>query len=54
MPGTTVASEVLRANISCHLVKRGHRFRMLSQEPRETSRPRIIGRGYRREAASGA
>jgi len=29
--GTTVAGEVLRSNIPCHLVRRGHRFRLLSQ-----------------------
>ncbi|MGI8913180.1 MAG: DUF58 domain-containing protein [Chloroflexota bacterium] len=54
MQGTTVASEVLRANIHCHLVKRGHRFRLLSQEPRDASRPRIVGRGYRRDIAAKA
>jgi uncharacterized protein (DUF58 family) len=54
MQGTTVASEVLRANLACHLVKRGHRFRTLTQEPRDTSRPRIVGRGWRREAAAKA
>ena len=52
MQGSTVASEVLRANIRCHMVKRGHRFRILSQEPRASSRPRIVGRGYRRESLS--
>ncbi len=49
--GSAVASEVLRANIHCHMVKRGHRFRVLSQEPRETNRPRVTGRGYRRDVA---
>lgn len=50
--GTTVAAEVLRANMACHLVKRGHRFRVLTQEPRESSRPRIMGRGYRQATAA--
>jgi hypothetical protein len=54
MQGTTVASEALRANLPCHLVKRGHRFRMLTQEPRDTNRPRIVGRGWRREAPAKA
>jgi uncharacterized protein (DUF58 family) len=49
--GTTVAGEVLRANIPCHLVRRGHRFRLLSQEPRDTNRPKIMGHGWRRVTA---
>ena len=47
LAGSTVAAEVLRSNIPCHLVRRGHRFRILTQEPREVSRPKIMARGYR-------
>ena len=52
--GTTVASEVLRSNIPCHLVRRGHRFRILTQEPRETNRPKIMGRGWQRPKVEAA
>lgn len=52
--GATVAAEVLRTNIPCHLVKRGHRFRVLTQEPRAPSRPKIMARGYRKPLAETA
>ncbi len=45
--GVKVAAEALHSNIPCNLIRRGHRFRVMSQEPLTNSRPRVMGRGYR-------
>ncbi|MCL4545672.1 MAG: DUF58 domain-containing protein [Chloroflexi bacterium] len=45
--GVTIANEVLRSNIPCHLIQRGYRFRILVAEGSDLSGPRVLARGYR-------
>jgi uncharacterized protein (DUF58 family) len=47
--GMSIIQEVLRSNITCHLVQRGHRFRIVSGTAPETPKPRILARGYRKD-----